>query len=70
MPDNLVDWPRRCYQGTGGRPFLFYVVYGSFPHMPPLSRQDYRSNGPVPGVELLHYAKEKHADVLDKTGSR
>lgn len=65
MPDNLIDWPRPHYRGPGGRPFLFYVVYGSFPQMPALDRAKYRSNGPVPGLQLSHYGRDKQPDVLD-----
>jgi hypothetical protein len=65
MPDDLADWPRRYYQGPGGRPFLFYVVFGAFPPMPALSRQEYRSSGVFPGLQLSHYDRGKHPDVLD-----
>lgn len=26
--EQLADWPRQFYQQPGGRPFLFYVVFG------------------------------------------
>jgi hypothetical protein len=65
MSDNLAAWPRKFYQGPGGKPFLFYVVFGTFPEMPALYRQDYRSNGVFPGLQLSHYDRTKHPDVLD-----
>jgi hypothetical protein len=65
MSEQLADWPRKFYQGPGGRPFLFYVVFGAFPQMPALSRQDYRSNGVFPGLQLTHYDRAKYPDVLD-----
>jgi len=63
--EQLADWPRKFYQGPGGNPFLFYVVFGAFPQMPALSRQEYRSNGVCPGLQLSHYDRANHADVLD-----
>jgi hypothetical protein len=65
MSDNLPDWPRKFYQRPGGKPFLFYAVFGAFPEMPALSRQEYRSNGVFPGLQLSHYDRGKHPDVLD-----
>src|SRR5262249_16467794 len=44
---------------------LYYGVYGAFPQLPPLSRQQYRSAGVYPGLELSHYDRSKHAAVLD-----
>ena len=66
MSEQLADWPRRHYRGPGGRPFLFYVVYGQFSQMPALSRQDYRSEGVFAGLHLSHYDRAKHSDVLDQ----
>jgi hypothetical protein len=65
MSDHLPDWPRKLYQGPGGRPFLFYVVFGAFPQLPALAQQEYRSNGVFPGLQLSHYDGGKHPDVLD-----
>ena len=31
--EQLADWPRKFYQGSGGKPFLFYVVFGAFSRM-------------------------------------
>ena len=65
MSEQLPDWPRKFYQGPGGKPFLFYVVFGAFSQMPALSRQEYRSNGVFPGLELSHYGKNDYPGVLD-----
>jgi hypothetical protein len=65
MPEQLADWPRRFYQRPGGKPFLFYVIFGASPQMSALSRQEYRSNGVFPGLQLSHYDQSKHLDVLD-----
>lgn len=65
MPEPLVDWPRPFYEGPRGKPFLFYVVYGSFGNVPALDTEAYRSNGVYPGLTLSHYSRDQHADVLD-----
>lgn len=65
MSDDLADWPKQYYEGAGGRPFLFYVVYGAFGKMAPLSRSKYRSSGPTPGVALMRYGPNEHPDVVD-----
>ncbi len=65
MNDDLPDWPRKYYQGPGGKPSLFYAVFGAFGQLPAMSRQEYRSNGVSPGLEISHYGKSKHPEVLD-----
>jgi hypothetical protein len=65
MSNDATDWPRKHYRGPGGRPFLFYVVFGAFPQLPALSRQEYRSDGLFSGLQLSHYDRSKHAEVLD-----
>lgn len=64
--EQLADWPRGFYRGPGGQPSLFHVVFGAFPQMPALSRQEYRSNGVFPGLQLSHYDRSNHPDVLDR----
>jgi hypothetical protein len=65
MSEQLGDWPRKLYRGPGGRPHLFYVVFGAFQQLPALARQEYRSNGVFPGLELSRYDRETHPEVLD-----
>lgn len=65
LSEQLADWHRRFYRGPGGRPLLLHVVFGAFPQMAPLSRQDYRSNGVFPGLQLSHHDRSKHPEVLD-----
>jgi hypothetical protein len=64
MSKDLSDWPRPRYQGAGGRPFLFYVLYGSFPEFPPLDTGKYLSNGEFPGLLLSHYTQNEYPEVL------
>lgn len=63
--EQLDDWSRQFYQQPSGRPFLFYVVFGAFRQIPALSRQEYRSNGVFPGLQLSHYDRVKYPGVLD-----
>lgn len=65
MPELLTDWPRPFYEGPGGRPFLFYVVYGAFGDVPAMDARKYRSQGVHPGLTLAQYTRLRHAEVLD-----
>lgn len=64
MPDQLPDWPRPHFKQPGGRPFLFFVVYGKFGSLPEMSASRYRSAGVPAGLDLSHYQAEQHRDVL------
>jgi hypothetical protein len=66
MSEGLADWPRKFYEGPGGKPFLFCVVYGTFTPMPALSRQEHRSNCVFPGLQLSHRDQDQYPDVLDR----
>jgi hypothetical protein len=61
---SLPDWPRRYFEKPGGKPFLFFVVYGRFGDLPGLSATHYRSAGIPSGFDLSHYQAEEHPDVL------
>jgi hypothetical protein len=65
MGESLPIWQRRYYARPGGRPCLFYVVYGKFESQPSLSRS-YRTAGVPAGFELLHYDSETHPEVLTR----
>lgn len=60
----LSDWPRPHFLQPGGKPFLFFVVYGKFVDLPTLSMSIYRSEGPPPGLAFSHYDAEQYRDVL------
>jgi hypothetical protein len=64
--ESLPDWPRKYFTEPGGRPFLFYVVYGEFGNLPSLSASRYRSDGRPDGFELSHYDLDSHPDVLSR----
>lgn len=66
MPGTLRDWPRKHYQEPGGKPFLFFVVYGAFGGLAALDSKKYRSAGMQDGLELSHYDKKKHPGVLGR----
>ncbi len=64
MDGPLADWARPHYRDPGGRPFLFYVVYGMF-HTPlRIDAQKYRTIGIPLGLGLSHYDRAKYPDVL------
>jgi hypothetical protein len=60
----LPVWSRPYFARPGGRPFLFYVVYGKFENQPSLSASLYRSAGLPDGLDLYHYDVEKNPAVL------
>ena len=66
MTTPLPDWPRPHYRHPGGRPFLFFVVYGEFGKFPALDPGKYRSSGIPEGLDLSHYDHEKQPDVLTR----
>ena len=64
MTAALGDWIRPRFRKTGGRPTLFYVVYGSFGNLPGLSASKYRSQGIPAGFDLMRYGPDEHPEVL------
>lgn len=65
MPATIPEWPRPHFCEPGGRPFLFYVVYGRFAELPSLSASTYRSAGLPPGLDLSHYGTDNHPNVVN-----
>lgn len=61
----MKDWERKYYSESDGRPNLFYVLYGSFGEMQPLSRSIYWSNGVPSGFELMKYERLEQPDVFN-----
>jgi hypothetical protein len=59
-----MDWLRLHFKLPGGKPFLFFAVYGRFHDLPSLSASHYRSTGTPPGFELSRYDGRQHPDVL------
>ena len=64
MSGPIVDWPRPHFRSPGGRPFLFYYVYGLFPDIPAVDPQTYRTLGIHPGLELSLYDRDTYPQVL------
>jgi hypothetical protein len=64
MSGSLESWPRPHYERPGRRPFLFYVIFGGFDAIPEIDSQEYRTLGVHPGLELGHYNRQDHAEVL------
>lgn len=63
MAADLETWERKHYVDGGGRPWLFYVIYGNVDSTAPLSRSVYRSNGPFEGIDVMSYGPDTHPDV-------
>lgn len=59
-----TSWSRPYFQGSGGKPFLFYIIYGEFRGAPEIDAQEYRTRGIPPGLILARYEREKYPDVL------
>ncbi|HWB07922.1 MAG TPA: hypothetical protein VG826_01670 [Pirellulales bacterium] len=66
MAATLPDWPRQYFTGAGGKPFLYYVVYGNFKDLPALSASQYRSPGIPAGFDLMRYDRQQSADVVSQ----
>src|SRR5262249_32325720 len=64
MAAALLDWSRPHFRRPGGKPFLFYVVYGRFADLPALSASKYRSVGILPGMDLAHSDNAQQPNVL------
>jgi hypothetical protein len=60
MPEHLTAWPRPYYDRPGGRPFLFYIVFGGFDADCEIGSHDYRTLGVHPGLKLSIYKREEH----------
>jgi hypothetical protein len=64
MDDKLTNWARPHYREPGGRPFLFYIIYGSFRTDPSISAKQYRTVGVHAGLRLDSYVRNNQSDVF------
>lgn len=64
MSSELESWPRACYEGPGGRPFLFFAVHGAFSTEFQIDAAIYRTRGVYPGLTLSRYDRHQYPDVL------
>ncbi|HSQ57479.1 MAG TPA: hypothetical protein VLM40_17285 [Gemmata sp.] len=64
MSNELQSWQRPLFTPGGGDALLFYVVFGTFDLKIPLSRSRYRTSGLPPWLELVHYDRSTHAEVV------
>lgn len=65
MSEPLAQWPRLHHTPGGGRPFVFYVVFGSRAEDMKLSRSRYRCDGIPETLDLMSYGPDSHPEVLD-----
>jgi hypothetical protein len=66
MAESLSDWNRPHFQQPGGKPFLFYVVFGEFGEIPILDSTKYRSAGVPAGFELSRSDRKREPDALTR----
>jgi hypothetical protein len=64
MDERLADWNRPHYLHAGGRPFIFFVIYGDFCDKQKIESQRYRSLGVPAGLDLVSYTRTKHSDTF------
>lgn len=60
--DAASDWQRPDYSEPGGRPLLFYAVFGKFPAEIRLSRRRYLCEGIPEGIEPTRLGREAAAE--------
>jgi hypothetical protein len=66
MAESLPDWNRPYFEGPGGKPFLFYVVFGEFGEIPTLDSSKYRCAGVPLGFGLTRSDLEREPDELTR----
>ena len=64
MSTELQSWPRPHFTPGGGNALLFYAVFGKFDLTKPLSRSKYRTSGMPDWLEMMHYNRATHAEVI------
>jgi hypothetical protein len=62
----LASWTRKHYERAGGRPFLFYVAFGSPDGPLKISGSPYRCAGLPAGLELAAHGPDSHPDEVDR----
>ena len=60
----LASWPRPSFQPTGNKALVWYQIYGHFPDTVDISRSKYRCTGVPDGIELQHYWRTEHENVV------
>lgn len=60
----LDSWPRRRYVAGGGRPFVYFAVYGDIDTDAEMSRAAYRSEGVPDGLELSGFDRDGQPEVF------
>jgi hypothetical protein len=65
MPGHLTAWPRPYFERPGGRPSLFYVVFGAFEAGYEIG-SEHRTLGVQPG--LRRRLVERAAEVARRSG--
>ena len=61
---SLPSWPRGSFQPTSAKALVWYQIYGHFPDAVEISRGKYQCAGVPAGIELQHYWRTEHEDVV------
>ena len=64
MAKSVESWPRPHFKPGGGDALLFYAVFGDFDLKKPLSKSKYQTSGMPDWLEMMHYDRANHADVI------
>lgn len=65
MGEPLETWDRPDFTVGGGKPYLFYVVFGAVDTGAPLSASTYRTAGIPGGVTIAGYTAAEHPEVIN-----
>jgi len=65
MSEPLADWPRKYYQPDAGDALIFFVVFGKFGEIGPVSQSSYRCAAIPETVDMQEYKTEVHLQVLN-----
>jgi hypothetical protein len=61
----LADWPRKYYQATTSGPMLFFVVFGKFGAIGPVSMSKYRCAGLPEAIDVMKYGGDVHPETME-----
>ena len=60
----FTDWSRPHFKNPLYNPFIFFVIYGEFNVDFNISSEKYKISGMPDGIDLMHYGKNKHPEVV------
>ena len=66
MVEPLAAWPRPYYQPGAGDALIFFVVFGRFGDIGPVSRSQYRCDGIPDSLSVTKCGPDSHADEVNR----